>query len=219
MFLVDFETQRVVPDDEIKEQVATMHPYAEWVEKGMMDLSNWTESVGTTREPMDFSQTNRRLNMFGFSSEKLEMLLLPMAVGGKEALGSMGNDAALAVLSDKPRQVNDYFKQLFAQVTNPPIDPIREEIVMSVVCPVGPEGNLLADPSEKHCERLVVRHPVLTLDEMATLKNHEYKKPDGAVAFNTHTVDVTFPAGSGVDGMLQVRNAYFKCSAKSFAFR
>ena len=205
MFLVDFETQRVVPDDEIKEQVSSMHPYGEWVEKGMIDLEKWTENTGIKRQPMDFSQTNRKLNMFGFSSEKLEMLLLPMAVGGKEALGSMGNDAALAVLSEHPRQVNDYFKQLFAQVTNPPIDPIREEIVMSVVCPVGPEGNLLADPSEKHCERLVVRHPVLTLDEMETLKNHHYERPDGTTGFTTATVDITFPVGSGPDGMIQVR--------------
>lgn len=209
MFLVDFDTQRVVPDDEIKEQVSGMHPYGEWVENGMLDLEMWTNEAGIQRQPMDFSQTNRKLNMFGFSSEKLEMLLMPMAVGSKEALGSMGNDAALAVLSEKPRQVNDYFKQLFAQVTNPPIDPIREEIVMSLVCPVGPEGNLLADPSQEHCERLVVRHPVLTLDEMETLKNSEYKKPDGSSAFKTSIVDITFPAGSGPDGMIQVRISSF----------
>ena len=153
---------------------------------------------------MDFNVTNRKLNMFGYSSEKLEMLLLPMSVGGKEALGSMGNDAALAVLSEKPRQVNDYFKQLFAQVTNPPIDPIREEIVMSLVCPVGPEGNLLADPNVDHCERLNLRHPVLTLEEMATLKNNELKRPDGSTAFKCATIDITFPVGSGPDGMLAV---------------
>lgn len=203
MFLVDFETQRVVPDNEIKEQVASLHPYAEWVRDGMIDMEKWSNEAGIQRQPMDFSQTNRKLNMFGFSSEKLEMLLMPMAVGVKEALGSMGNDAALAVLSEKPRQVNDYFKQLFAQVTNPPIDPIREEIVMSLVCPVGPEGNLLADPSQQHCERLVVRHPVLTLDEMETLKNSEYKRLDGTSAFKTKIIDITFPAGSGPDGMIQ----------------
>jgi hypothetical protein len=127
-----------------------------------------------------------------------------MAIGGKEALGSMGNDAALAVLSEKPRQVNDYFKQLFAQVTNPPIDPIREEIVMSLVCPVGPEGNLLADSGPEHSQRLVVRHPVLTLEEMATLKNNEFKGPDGSSKFKSATIDITFPVGSGVDGMLAV---------------
>ena len=205
MFLVDFETQRIVPDDEIKEQIAARHPYGEWVKNGIVDLEEYMSTgMGETAEPMDFQQTNRKLNMFGFSSEKLEMLLLPMAVGGKEALGSMGNDAALAVLSEQPRQVNDYFKQLFAQVTNPPIDPIREEIVMSLVCPIGPEENLLSDSSQRHCERLVLRHPVLTLDEMETLKNQEIKRPDGTRAFKTVVIDATFPVGSGPDGMLQV---------------
>jgi glutamate synthase domain-containing protein 1 len=205
MFLVDFETARIVPDDEIKEEVAALNPYQEWVEKSMIDLQTWTETAKLPKKKMEFSQTNRKLNMFGYSSEKLEMLLLPMAVGGKEALGSMGNDAALAVLSEKPRQVNDYFKQLFAQVTNPPIDPIREEIVMSLVCPVGPEGNLLSEPSQGHCERLVVRHPVLTLDQMETLKNTEFKRPDGKTGFKSAVIDITFPMGSGPDGMLQVR--------------
>ena len=209
MFLVDFETQRIVPDDEIKEKIAAEKPYAEWVKNGMMDLSKWTKAEGMTRAPMDFSQTNRKLNMFGYSSEKLDMILMPMAVGGKEPLGSMGNDAALAVLSEKPRQVNDYFKQLFAQVTNPPIDPIREEIVMSLVCPVGPEGNLLSDPGQEHCERLVVRHPVLTLEEMRTLRNKECKLPDGRTAFKTAVIDTTFPVGSGPDGMLQVSITMF----------
>jgi glutamate synthase (NADH) len=201
MFLVDFETQRIVPDDEIKEQVASMKPYKQWVSDGMLRLDKHIKGVKS--EPMDFSTTNRRLNMFGFSSEKLEMLLLPMGVGGKEALGSMGNDAALAVLSEKPRQVNDYFKQLFAQVTNPPIDPIREEIVMSLVCPVGPEGNLLADPSPEHCKRLVIPDPVLTLEEMQVLKNKPIMREDGSIGFRTAVIDITFPAGSGPDGMLQ----------------
>lgn len=203
MFLVDFETQRIVPENEIKEQIASMQPYGEWVKNGLIDISKWTKESGTKREPMDYSTTNRRLNMFGFSTEKLEMLLVPMSVGGKEALGSMGNDAALAVLSEKPRQVVDYFKQLFAQVTNPPIDPIREEIVMSLVCPVGPEGNLLSEPSEDHCKRLVLRDPVLSLEELKTLKDGVFKRPDGSIGFETAVIDTTFPVGSGVDGMLQ----------------
>jgi hypothetical protein len=203
MFLVDFESQRIVPDDEIKEAIASARPYREWVDKGMTDLATWSQNAGTKRSPMDFGLTNRKLNMFGYSSEKLEMLLLPMAVGGKEALGSMGNDAALAVLSEHPRQISDYFKQLFAQVTNPPIDPIREEIVMSLVCPVGPEGNLLADASEKHCQRLVIRQPVLTLEEMGTLKNN---KPNGTSDFKTAVIDITFPVGSGPMGMVHVSN-------------
>lgn len=210
MFLVDFETQRIVPDDEIKEKVAALHPYGEWV-KNMIDLETWSKTSGAKAMPMDFSQTNRKLNMFGYSSEKLDMLLLPMAVGGKEALGSMGNDAALAVLSEKPRQVFDYFKQLFAQVTNPPIDPIREEIVMSLVCPVGPEGNLLSDPSPQHCERLVVHNPILTFEEMETIKNQKFMTADGTTKFETHVIDITFPAGSGPDGMLQVRDQNHFC--------
>jgi glutamate synthase domain-containing protein 1 len=203
MFLLDFEAQRIVPDDEIKEHIASLNPYSEWLKNNMIDLEKWTAEAGQPREPMDFSVTNRKLNLFGYSSEKLEMLLLPMAVGGKEPLGSMGNDAALAVLSEYPRQVNDYFKQLFAQVTNPPIDPIREEIVMSLVCPVGPEGNLLDDPNEKACQRLVVKQPVLSLEEMATLKNNEYKSATGQ-GFKTAVIDATFPVDSGVDGMLAV---------------
>jgi glutamate synthase (NADH) len=203
MFLVDFETQRIVPDNEIKEQIASKHPYQEWVKESLMDLATWAKTEGSPPSPMDFSQTNRKLNMFGYSSEKVDMLLLPMAVGGKEALGSMGNDAALAVLSEKPRQVSDYFKQLFAQVTNPPIDPIREEIVMSLVCPVGPEGNLLSEPAKSIAERLVVRDPILSLQEMETLKNKEYIRKDGSVGFRTAVIDTTFSAGSGPDGMIQ----------------
>jgi len=201
MFLVDFETERIVPDNEIKEEVAAKYPYGDWINERMIDLEKWSKDTSADR--LDFSSTNRKLNMFGYTSEKLEMLLLPMGIGGKEALGSMGNDAALAVLSDKPRQVNDYFKQLFAQVTNPPIDPIREEIVMSLVCPVGPEGNLLSEPDKAHCERLVVRHPVLTLAEMKTIRNKKYTRADGSVAFGSATIDCTFPAGSGPDGMLE----------------
>lgn len=212
MFLLDFETQRIVPDDEIKEQIAAARPYAEWVENGTIDLEEWAEHSGSQADPMDFESTNRKLNMFGYSSEKLDMLLLPMAIGRKEALGSMGNDAALAVLSEHPRQVNDYFKQLFAQVTNPPIDPIREEIVMSLVCPVGPEGNLLADSGPEHTQRLVVKHPVLTLEEMATLKGKEYKNSDGTSKFNCATIDITFPVGSGVDGMLAVSVQIYRCA-------
>ena len=203
MFLVDFETARIVPDNEIKEQVASKYPYGEWVQEKIIDLEKWAKTSGVSKQKIDFSHINHKLNIFGFTQEKLEMLLLPMAASGKEALGSMGNDAALAVLSEQPRQINDYFKQLFAQVTNPPIDPIREEIVMSLVCPVGPEYNLLSAPSKDHCERLVVHYPILSLDEMETLKTKQYVRKDGTVVFSTHVIDTTFPVGSGPDGMIQ----------------
>mgnify|MGYP001090045890 CR=1 FL=1 len=196
MFLVDFETQRIIPDDEIKEKIASRHPYGQWVEENVLDLESWTQSqqasrdVASTNKPFDFKDTNRRLNVFGYTSETMEMVLIPMSVGGKEPLGSMGNDAALAVLSTQPRQVTDYFKQLFAQVTNPPIDPIREELVMSLVCPVGPEENLLAAPNAKHCSRLRVTQPVLTLEEMRTLKNSSNER------FVTAVIDCTFDSSS-----------------------
>eukprot|EP00520_Triparma_pacifica_P017027 CAMPEP_0118660008 /NCGR_PEP_ID=MMETSP0785-20121206/15425_1 /TAXON_ID=91992 /ORGANISM="Bolidomonas pacifica, Strain CCMP 1866" /LENGTH=1540 /DNA_ID=CAMNT_0006553169 /DNA_START=146 /DNA_END=4768 /DNA_ORIENTATION=+ len=200
MFLVDFDSARIIPDNEIKEQVASQRPYAEWLQNSI-DLESWTKEAGTKRNKFDFTTTNRRLNMFGYSSETMEMLLLPMSVGGKEALGSMGNDAALAVLSTQPRAVSDYFKQLFAQVTNPPIDPIREELVMSLVCPVGPEGNMLSDPGPEHCSRLIVRQPVMTLEEMRTVKNQVYQK-DGKDVFSTAVIDCTMPVGGGAQGML-----------------
>lgn len=203
MFLVDFDTARIVPDDEIKEQMASMRPYQNWLDENLCDLQHWAKSTGFRRPRFNYLNTSRRLNMFGYNTETLEMLLLPMSVGGKEALGSMGNDAALAVLSTKPRQVFDYFKQLFAQVTNPPIDPIREEIVMSLVCPVGPEHNLLAEPSPEHCNRLVIREPILTLEEMAALKNTEYKRSDAHAGFSCAVIDTSFPAGSGPDGLLR----------------
>ena len=202
MFLVDFETERIIPDDEIKEKIAAERPYGKWIES-MIDLEEWAATQSVQKSKMNMETTNSRLNMFGYNVETLDMLLLPMAIGGKEALGSMGNDAALAVLSEKPRQIFDYFKQLFAQVTNPPIDPIREEIVMSVVCPVGPENNLLAEPTEENCKRLVVRHPLLALEEMEVLKNKTLKDSDGNVTFQTAVIDCTFPARKGPDAMLQ----------------
>lgn len=142
--------------------------------------------------PFNFEDTNRRLNMFGYSTETQDILLYPMGVGGKEGLGSMGNDAPLAVMSDKPRLVFDYFKQLFAQVTNPPIDPIREEMVMSLQCPVGPEGNLL-EVTPEHCARMIVEQPILSLQQMQALKDSSYK------GWNTIVIDCTMPAETDVN--------------------
>ena len=201
MFLCDFATGRIVPDDEVKETVAAARPYADWLGEHRFFLRDW---VGAAREatpasiaapPLPDEQTTlRRLTMFGYTTETMDYLLVPMGVGGKEALGSMGNDAALAVLSEQPRPVFDFFKQLFAQVTNPPIDPIREELVMSLVCPVGPEANLL-DMTPEHCARLVVEHPILDLEEMAALKAHAPGR------WRAVTIDATFAPGSGADGL------------------
>lgn len=144
----------------------------------------------------NFDDTNRRCNQFGFTNETLDILLYPMGAGGKEALGSMGNDAPLAVMSNKPRMVFDYFKQLFAQVTNPPIDPIREEMVMSLRCPVGPEANLL-EVTPEHCARMVVDHPILTMEEMQALKDTTFRD------WKTITIDCTMPVDGGSAGLIE----------------
>lgn len=198
MFLVDFDKGEIVSDNVIKEQVAASHPYAAWLNANLFSLGDWVASVKPAHVPeFAFVGTERKLGMFGYSAETLDLLLYPMGVGGKEALGSMGNDAALAVMSKQPRMLFDYFKQLFAQVecaimlfvkflisinelgfslqvTNPPIDPIREEMVMSLQCPVGPEGNLL-EVEPLHCARMVVQDPILSLQEMYAVKASTYR--------------------------------------------
>lgn len=174
MFLVDFDAGEIVSDNVIKEQVAGKNDYASWLKKHLFTIEDWVASANVKTPPYNFDETPRRLNMFGYSVETMDMLLFPMSVGGKEALGSMGNDAPLAVMSNKPRLVFDYFKQLFAQVTNPPIDPIREEMVMSLRCPVGAEGNLL-EVTPEHCARMVVDHPILAPQEMQAMKESTYR--------------------------------------------
>ncbi|KAJ8613526.1 hypothetical protein CTAYLR_002224 [Chrysophaeum taylorii] len=202
MFLIDFEEGRIVPDNEIKEKVASVLPYQKYLDERRVFLSDWRGDKeaalkfprGDGNDGGDPTVTTRRLIMHGYTTETMETLLAPMAIGAKEGLGSMGNDAALAVLSHEPRPPFDYFKQLFAQVTNPPIDPIREELVMSLVCPVGPEANLL-DPAEANCSRLVVDHPVLSPEDLEKLLSPGRGLPsrtaDGR-AWRTATLDATF---------------------------
>lgn len=126
--------------------------------------------------------------------ESLELLLLPMANDGTEALGSMGNDTPLAVMSDRPRLSFEYFKQMFAQVTNPPIDPIREKVVTSTECMVGPEGDL-TEVAESQCHRLSLKSPLLTLEEMEAMKKTDHR------GWTTKVIDITFPRSAGTDGL------------------
>jgi glutamate synthase domain-containing protein 2/glutamate synthase domain-containing protein 1/glutamate synthase domain-containing protein 3 len=193
MFLVDFDEGAIVSDDIIKEAVATRYPYGDWLEQRQFSLD---EVASLSPVGFNFDETVSRLNSFGYTHETLDMLLYPMAVGNKEALGSMGNDAALAVMSQQPRLVFDYFKQLFAQVTNPPIDPIREEMVMSLRCPVGPEQNLM-EIGPDHCERMVFDHPILTLQEMNGLKDLQKN------GWKSKIIDMTFPKSAGVNGLVE----------------
>ncbi|WP_420453579.1 glutamate synthase large subunit [Ilumatobacter sp.] len=165
MFLIDTDAGRIVGDDEIKATLAAEHPYGEWLEAGMVELGHLPE-----RDHVVFSHDSvlRRQQMFGYTHEELKILIAPMASRGMEALGSMGTDTPLAVLSERPRLVFDYFKQLFAQVTNPPLDAIREEVVTAVSSTVGPEANLLR-PGPDSCKQLALPYSIIDNDELAKI--------------------------------------------------
>ncbi|BAM04780.1 glutamate synthase-related protein [Phycisphaera mikurensis] len=190
MLLVDFEQGRIIPDEELKRGIAEKRPYAQWLREQKIRLDDLPEAL-PERAP-DGEERLRLLQAFGYTTEHVYQLLLPMVSAGKnskEALGSMGNDAALAVLSDQPRLLYDYFKQLFAQVTNPPIDPLRETLIMALDALVGPEGNLL-DTTAAQCHRLHLAQPVLTDAEMASIKKLDGRP--GSRGWTSTTLDVTF---------------------------
>jgi len=162
MFLVDTAAGRIVPDDEIKRQLASAEPYGEWLHAGLLDLATLPDRVRV--QPNHDSVVRKQLS-FGYTEEDLRVLLTPMAATGAEPLGSMGTDTPTAVLSQRSRLLYDYFVELFAQVTNPPLDAIREEVVTSMARVMGPEQNLL-EPTAASCRQIVLRRPVLDNDEL-----------------------------------------------------
>ncbi len=168
MFLVDTAEQRIVSDDELKERMAKQHPYREWIERYSVQLRHLPKPP-RVHEP-DHETVLRRQEVFGYTAEDVKILIAPMATEGTEPIGSMGTDTPLAVLSDKPQPLFNYFKQLFAQVTNPPVDAIREEIIMAVETAVGPEGNLL-DPAPESCRQLALPTPVLRNEELEKIRS------------------------------------------------
>lgn len=192
MFLIDFEEQRLVPDDEIKSRFASERPYGEWLAQERIEL----DELKSTCEAHGFYAESllERMRVFGYTAETMQLMLVPLIHAKKDPIGSMGNDAALAVLSDKPRMLYDYFKQHFAQVTNPAIDSIREETIMSLECYIGPEGNLLT-ATPKHGHRLRVPHPILTNEQLTALKHLDYRD------WTTKTIDITWPRATGADGL------------------
>jgi glutamate synthase (NADPH/NADH) len=201
MLLVDTLEGRIVDDKELKRNTASKMDFASWVDAHVLELPNIVRRVkrsGMTLEcQLDDASlsTDPKLLAFGYTVEQLSLLMLPMVADGKEALGSMGNDTPLAAIATQPRSVYDYFRQLFAQVTNPPIDPIRESIVMSLAAYVGPEGNLLElKPSQ--CNRILLPSPVLTIEEMNSMKSLK-------IAYSTWpscTIDITFSKSEGLPG-------------------
>jgi glutamate synthase (NADPH/NADH) len=203
MLLVDTVAGKVVDDLELKKAVAARQDFQSWIDKYLLTLPaiqshlegkghEYSLELDTTK-----LQEDSRLRAFGYSLEQISLLLGPMAADSKEALGSMGNDAPLACLATGPRLLYDYFRQLFAQVTNPPIDPIRESVVMSLEAYVGPQGNLL-EMDETQCHRLLLRSPVLSLEEFHSLNNITKVYPDWKVK----TIDITFAKSEGIQGYL-----------------
>jgi glutamate synthase domain-containing protein 2/glutamate synthase domain-containing protein 1/glutamate synthase domain-containing protein 3 len=185
-FLVDLEQKRIVPDNECKSRVSRQRPYRHWVKDNrieMRGLFNPPEIPQKDPEVLVEKQI-----AFGYTEEDLKMVIAPMASQGQEAVGSMGDDSALAVLSNRPQLLFSYFKQLFAQVTNPPIDPLREELVMSLRSFIGREKNLL-DETPEHCRMLRIPHPILTPEDMARLRTATH--PDVVAK----EIDILFPAG------------------------
>ena len=167
MFLVDTEEHRIIEDAEVKSELAAQHPYGEWLHSGLVNLNDIPDREHVVHT---HASVTRRQQVFGYTDEELRLIVSPMANTAAEPIGSMGTDTPIAALSAKPRLLFDYFAQLFAQVTNPPLDAIREELVTSLYGSVGPEGNLL-DPTSASCRQVVLPFPVLTNDELVKLRH------------------------------------------------
>ena len=193
MFLVDFEQGKIIDDNELKRDMSIRRPYGKWIAKQALDLDSLP--AANPENPMDEKSLLARMQTFGYTVETMSFMLLPLVTEKRDPVGSMGNDSALACLSDEPRMIYDYFKQLFAQVTNPAIDSIREEMVMSLECYIGPEGNLL-EATEGQAARLKVPHPILTNEELASLKSIDHR------GWKSRVIDITYPVGKGEDGLV-----------------
>ncbi len=191
LFLVDLEQGCVVDDDEVKRRISTQQPYGEWYARNAVRFADLpsSEQVTLSDQPL-----RRRQQAFGYSQEDLRVLLEPMAREAAEPIGSMGNDLSLAVLSDQAPPLFSYFKQLFAQVTNPPIDPIREEIVMSLSTSLGTERNLF-DETPEHAHKLELEQPILLNRELETLRHIS------SDIFSSRTLDITWPVADGPEGL------------------
>jgi glutamate synthase (NADPH/NADH) large chain len=195
MFLVDTGAGRIIEDDEIKSELAAAAPYADWLRAGVVHLEELPDREHVVHTAKSVA---RRQQTFGYTEEELRILLTPMARNGMEALGSMGTDTPIAVLSDRPRLLFDYFAQLFAQVTNPPLDAIREEIVTSLASLVGPEGNLL-EATPAHCRQVQLPFPVIDNDELAKLG--QINADGDAPGFSGVRISGLYRVGDGGPGL------------------
>ena len=202
MLLIDLEEGRIIDDAEIKHAIATYRPYGEWLKKTQLRLEDLPGDAGKAGAPPERAR-KELLDLqqaFGYTQEDIKFILTPMVAGGEEPVGSMGNDAPLAVLSDRAKPFYNYFKQAFAQVTNPPIDPIREQLVMSLVSFIGPRPNLLGLDEGGTRKRLEVSQPVLATDDMR--KIHDIARVTNG-EFRSLTISICYPAADGAAGMAQ----------------
>ncbi len=197
MFLIDLEQGRMIDDEELKANLANSKPYKQWIENLRIKLDD-VQGAAAVAAPESAVTLLDRQQAFGYTQEDIKFLLAPMAQAGEEAIGSMGNDSPLAVLSDKNKPLYNYFKQLFAQVTNPPIDPIREAIVMSLVSFIGPKPNLLDINQVNPPMRLEVAQPILDFADMAKLRDIEQHTQG---KFRSVTLDITYPLAWGQEGV------------------
>ena len=199
MFLIDLEQGRIINDEEIKSQLANSRPYRYWIDRLRVKLESLPkpEAAAKARSLSTVDRLDRE-QAFGWTQEDLKFILEPMAQNGEEATGSMGNDAPLAVLSDRPKPFYNYFRQMFAQVTNPPIDPIREQMVMSLVSFIGPKPNLLDINNVNPPLRLEIAQPVLDEDAMTQIRDVESYTGN---KFRSYELDITYPAAWGAQGI------------------
>ncbi|MDP7636512.1 MAG: glutamate synthase large subunit [Phycisphaerae bacterium] len=207
MFLVDTREGRIILDNEIKGRIARQKPYRRWLMRNRIELRGL---FGAANERLEPPQTlGQRMRAFGYTREEQRMILVPMAVNAQEPVGSMGTDTPLAVLSDRPKLLFDYFKQLFAQVTNPPIDPLREGLVMSLMSFTGKQHNLLSE-SPEHCRQLKLPHPILTNEDVARLraaKRDDFKVATVGALFDAKGGDPAVALRRGLDDLLEACEA------------
>ena len=209
MLLIDMVQGRIIDDAEVKNQLASAKPYKAWIEQSRYFLGDLPKAEAKLTMAESLLDTQQA---FGYSQEDIKFIIQPMIANGEEGAGSMGNDAALPVLSNKPKQLYNYFKQLFAQVTNPPIDPIREELVMSLVTFIGPKPNLLGVDETNPPLRLEASQPVLTLNELEQLKNIGAATKD---QFKSLVLDITYDAKQGKAGMVAAVASLNKAAEKA----
>jgi glutamate synthase (ferredoxin) len=211
MFLVDMEQGRIIADEELKKQIATEHPYGDWLNENIVSLEQLPPGP-VVHEP-DHDTVRLRQRVFGYTTEDLRILMAPMAQEGNEAIGSMGNDAALAVLSDRPQLLYNYFKQLFAQVTNPPVDGIREELIMAMETTIGAEYNLL-QPTPRSARQIKLKSPILKNDELDKLRQLDGR---GRGQFKSVTLPILFSVHEGQKGLEKAMHALCRHASQMVA--